>query len=164
MLAKQSWRIATKHESLVSKIYKGRYFKYSSFLKADTGSSPSWAWRSLLEGMKVIEKGLIWQIGNGGSVKIFEVLWIRNFRPISVYQQQNVSSDIIRVNQLLKENRTWDAELIQSIFNSDIAASILQTTINEEEHRITWANEKSGHYSVASGYQIAFFFFHSPID
>lgn len=41
MLAKQGWRFLSKHDSLVSRIYKARYFPNGNFLTANVGHSPS---------------------------------------------------------------------------------------------------------------------------
>ncbi|MED6163546.1 hypothetical protein PIB30_081035 [Stylosanthes scabra] len=58
----------------------------------------------------------------------------------------------------------WIVPLIQSIFNSDIATAIINTTIHEEEDSLTCYFEKFGKYSVASGYSIAYQFYHPPLQ
>ncbi|GAA0184711.1 hypothetical protein LIER_31999 [Lithospermum erythrorhizon] len=60
MLAKQGWLIVTKQASLLFRILKGLYFRRSSFTRAKLGANPSFGWRSLLEGHKVLLKGLRW--------------------------------------------------------------------------------------------------------
>ncbi|GAA0183747.1 hypothetical protein LIER_42458 [Lithospermum erythrorhizon] len=52
----QGWRIVTRQASLLYKILKGRYFHNSNFLNAKVGSNPSFGWRSLIEGRKVLKK------------------------------------------------------------------------------------------------------------
>jgi hypothetical protein len=44
MIAKQGWNIMTKPHSLVSKIFKARYFPKSSLFDAPLGHNPSYAW------------------------------------------------------------------------------------------------------------------------
>ncbi|GAA0157021.1 hypothetical protein LIER_38387 [Lithospermum erythrorhizon] len=63
LLARQGWRIVTRQASLLYKILKGRYFRNSNFLNAKVGSNPSFGWRSLIEGRKVLKKedgGIRW--------------------------------------------------------------------------------------------------------
>lgn len=54
MLGKQAWRIITNTTSLVSRIYKARYFPNYSFMEAKIGSNPSFVWRSIWEAKHVI--------------------------------------------------------------------------------------------------------------
>lgn len=47
LLAKQGWRLVTKPDSLVARIFKARYYPNSSFWEADLCDSPSFSWRSI---------------------------------------------------------------------------------------------------------------------
>jgi len=47
MVAKQWWKILSKPESLVTRVFKARYFPRSSFLVAKLGHNPSFVWRSI---------------------------------------------------------------------------------------------------------------------
>ncbi|GAA0158174.1 hypothetical protein LIER_15269 [Lithospermum erythrorhizon] len=76
MLAKQGWRVATQEASLLFKLLKGKYFRRSSFSHAKLGANPSYGWRSLLEGRKVLEKGARWRIGDGRSINFWTEPWI----------------------------------------------------------------------------------------
>ncbi len=70
LVAKQGWRIIQDPGSLVARLLKVRYFKHSSFLKANLGSKPSHIWRSILWGGEVLKKGYRWRIGNGKQINI----------------------------------------------------------------------------------------------
>ncbi|GAA0156809.1 hypothetical protein LIER_38347 [Lithospermum erythrorhizon] len=58
LLAKQGWRVVTRQASLLYKLLKGCNFRNKSFLNAKVGSNMSFGWRSMLEGRKVLRKGL----------------------------------------------------------------------------------------------------------
>ncbi|GAA0171038.1 hypothetical protein LIER_41068 [Lithospermum erythrorhizon] len=58
LLAKKGWRVATREASLLYKLLKGRYFRRLSFLHAKLGVNPSYEWRSLLEGCRVLQGGV----------------------------------------------------------------------------------------------------------
>jgi hypothetical protein len=36
----------------------------------------AYAWRSILQGVAAIKKGIIWRIGNGESISIWSAHWI----------------------------------------------------------------------------------------
>lgn len=48
LLGKQAWRLITQEQSLVSKIFKARYYPNGNFLTAKVGANPSFVWRSIL--------------------------------------------------------------------------------------------------------------------
>ena len=56
MLAKQAWRLLTRPDSLISRIYKARYFLFSDVLNAQLGYNPSYAWRSIYSSLEVIQE------------------------------------------------------------------------------------------------------------
>lgn len=68
LLGKQLWRMLTKKESLLARIYKSRYFVNSDPLNADLGSRPSYVWRSIHEAHELVKKGRRMLIGNGQHV------------------------------------------------------------------------------------------------
>lgn len=47
MLGKQGWRFLTNPESLVSRLYKDKYFEHSDFLNSTLGHNPSFIFRSI---------------------------------------------------------------------------------------------------------------------
>ena len=57
MLAKQGWRLILNPNSLVAQIYKARYHPHDDIFRAKLGSSPSYAWRSILNGLEVVKRG-----------------------------------------------------------------------------------------------------------
>ncbi|RYR46649.1 hypothetical protein Ahy_A07g032408 [Arachis hypogaea] len=59
----------------------------------------------------------------------------------------------VRVSELILPTRQWNQTKIRQFFSTDIAESILNTTIHEGEDSVTWMKEKNGGYSVASGYR-----------
>ena len=67
MLAKQDWRLLQNPHSLLGQVLRVKYFPDGTFLKARLGSRPSFAWRSILWGRKLLIIGLRWRIGDGTS-------------------------------------------------------------------------------------------------
>ena len=163
MLGKQCQRLLVKEQSLFYKVFKAKYFRYGSFLSAGVGNNPSWAWRSLLESRKVIEKGTKWQVGNGVQIEIKSNPWLFKSYPFTLPPNENSSNSFQMVKQLMRQDGTWNENLIRTNFSIETAEEILQTSIRHEEDKLIWMQE-NGSYSLNSGYSIAFEFFHPPID
>ena len=76
LLAKKSWKLVQKMDSLFYRIYKARYFPNSTFLDAEIGHNPSYVWHSLLSAREVLLAGSKWQAGNGDTIKILSHDWL----------------------------------------------------------------------------------------
>lgn len=54
MLGKEGWKLLIEPDSLVSCIFKARYFHTSSFLSTSLGHNPSYVWRSILNAIFIV--------------------------------------------------------------------------------------------------------------
>ncbi|KAG8498724.1 hypothetical protein CXB51_005090 [Gossypium anomalum] len=61
---------------LLTKELKARYFPLSDIFSAKVGSYPSFTWRSLYSVRELITDGLVWHIGNGNNVNIWNDPWL----------------------------------------------------------------------------------------
>ena len=72
MLSRQAWRLLTSPNTLCGQVLKAKYFPCSDILHCKPCSSISYAWRSILRGVELLKEGIIWRIGNGKIVRIWE--------------------------------------------------------------------------------------------
>ncbi|KAF7151290.1 hypothetical protein RHSIM_Rhsim02G0086600 [Rhododendron simsii] len=75
-LAKQGWRLINGPESLFQRLFKGKYFHYSTFWDASCPKSASWAWRSICAGRSTLRKGWRWCVGDGKAISIWHDPWL----------------------------------------------------------------------------------------
>uniref|UniRef100_A0A803Q977 Endonuclease/exonuclease/phosphatase domain-containing protein n=1 Tax=Cannabis sativa TaxID=3483 RepID=A0A803Q977_CANSA len=75
-LGKQGWRLLTKKDTLVERIYKARYYPNGSFLQAELGQNPSFIWHSIWEAQALVRNGARRSIGSGSSVSILLDPWL----------------------------------------------------------------------------------------
>jgi hypothetical protein len=61
----------------VAVILKEEYFPRSDFRLAQLGHNPSYAWRRIMQARKVLEKGLMWRVGNGANIRIKNDKWLQ---------------------------------------------------------------------------------------
>lgn len=59
-------------DSLCHRVFKARFFPDCSILDAKESTTGSFAWKSILNARDVIQKGMVWRIGNGQNVRIKE--------------------------------------------------------------------------------------------
>lgn len=95
LLAKKVWRQLIHPNSLVARIFKSKYFLSGNLLQLKAGPNSSFAWRSLLWGIKLVVRGVRWRVGNGYSIKVFNDTWIlrpRSFRQsLSMMKLRSIS-------------------------------------------------------------------------
>lgn len=112
MLAKQGWRLITNPTSLVSKIYKARYFVNNSFIDAQIGNNPNNIWRSIWEGKDVVAAGMRWRVGSGEEIDIVGQPWLMDS------QNPYITSDsvVLRQNKvcslMVTGHRSWDEDVL----------------------------------------------------
>ena len=55
MLGKQGWKFQVDNTSLVSRLFKARYFDQCDFLRSRLGANPSYVWRSIFSAKMVVK-------------------------------------------------------------------------------------------------------------
>ncbi|XP_058784794.1 uncharacterized protein LOC131659630 [Vicia villosa] len=157
MVAKQGWNFLGKPNSLVSRIFKARYFPHSSYIDSKVGNNPSFVWRSLWKAKEVLKIGSRWSIGDGRSIKVMHDPWLREKGSRWVGGPQNQDAHELYVKDLFLPNvKQWDVGKVTNLFDHVGAESILKVPLVEEvkEDRLVWQEEQNGEYSVKSGYRI----------
>lgn len=155
LLAKQIWRIIDDPESLVAKVLKACYFKHNDIMEATLGSNSSYIWRSMLWSKDILNEGLCWKMGNGGSINSRRDLWIPE-RPFG-----RITSNVSQVNDmkgcdLMQYPSSWDREKHNYLFLSYEVEAILKISLSgmSEPDVRYWRFDKKGSYFVKSGYGI----------
>lgn len=72
ILAKQGWRILQNEISLLSRIFKAKYFPNVSFFDAPLDHYPLYVWRGIWKATCWLQKGCLYRIGDRSRVKIWK--------------------------------------------------------------------------------------------
>jgi hypothetical protein len=72
LLAKQVWHMVTKPDSLCSRVLRARYFAEGGFWNARCPKRSSYTWRSILHGRDLLREGVVWRVGNGGHIDVWD--------------------------------------------------------------------------------------------
>ncbi|KAK6121388.1 hypothetical protein DH2020_044870 [Rehmannia glutinosa] len=155
LLAKQAWRLIKHNESLVSRVLRAKYHPNDPFIQAQLGRCPSYIWRSVLWGRELLKQGIRWRIGNGRSTHAFNEPWLP--RPLTFKPITPPPNDTNTCVADLISNHSWDISAINNIFWPCDREEILKIPLGREnsEDTLIWHYEKSGIYSVRSGYRVA---------
>lgn len=130
---------------------KERYYRHQSVLKAGVGSNPSYIWRLLQWSKGLLETGLLWRVGDGKSIQIFEDHWIPTMQE-KISKPDFPRANVSTVNSLIKDGEC-DVELITSNFNPYVAGKFIKISllVLRMSDSLFWRFEAKGQYKVRDG-------------
>ena len=143
MLARQAWRLIQNPASLCAQVLSARYYSDGSVLQARPRSGISYTWRSILKGVDLLKKGIIWRVGSGSNINIWSDPWIPRGSTRRVITQRG-GNVVTKVNDLIDPTtNNWDEDLVRQTFLPEDANIILQIPIHtHEDDFIAWHYDK----------------------
>ncbi|XP_019151891.1 PREDICTED: uncharacterized protein LOC109148613 [Ipomoea nil] len=153
MLGKQAWRLLTKPESLVSKVYKARYYPKGTFYDACVGNNPSFCW--LMAAHDMVCRGIRRRIGNGNTTLIWDHPWLQDQHEPKIHTEKPVHLNGATVKGLMDpETQTWDPDILTYIFDPIDIPRILKIPISSDyDDMWYWYGDQGGNYTVKNGYR-----------
>lgn len=83
LLGKQGWRFLSNPDTLVSRVFKAKYYPKGEFFEAKLGHNPSFIWRSIWKSHALLKDGFRWKVGSRDSIRVWKDPWLcddLNFR------------------------------------------------------------------------------------
>ncbi|XP_043689330.1 uncharacterized protein LOC122640247 [Telopea speciosissima] len=123
--------------------------------KAKVGNRPSWGWRSILVGREVLLEGLVWKIGDGSSINIWEDRWIPSLPNFKLQSSKPSDCSLSVVGDLIEPiSQTWRSDLLNLILQPAEVKAISQIPLSlfVGEDKQCWATSKNGYFSVKLAY------------
>uniref|UniRef100_A0A0A9C7D5 Reverse transcriptase zinc-binding domain-containing protein n=1 Tax=Arundo donax TaxID=35708 RepID=A0A0A9C7D5_ARUDO len=130
LLAKQGWRLLTNPNSLCSRVLKGRYFPDQDFMAARIPRRASATWRAIAAGKEALKVGIIYRIGNGERVSIWDDNWIPGSWRLKPMRSLTDHS-LRRVSELIDHGR-WNENIIKETFLAPDAEAILNIPLRTD--------------------------------
>jgi hypothetical protein len=155
MLARQAWRLLQWPDSLCARLLQAKYFPSGNMMTAKEGPGISYTWRSLLRGLRALEKGIIWRVGDGEQIRIWDDPWI----PAGTTRRPRTprgATLLTKVAELIDPiTNSWDEELVKDIFWEEDVMNILAIPLRpDREDFIAWHFDSKGVFSVKSSYYV----------
>ncbi|KAK2664585.1 hypothetical protein Ddye_003159 [Dipteronia dyeriana] len=155
LLAKQGWRLVVNPHSLAARVLKSKYHPGTPFTSAVKGKGDSLVWNSLIWGRGILEGGTRWCIGHGLMVEIYNDRWIPRPTTFRISSPQ-VLGERATVSSIISPSGGWNVPLIHASFLKDDVDTILSmpTSSSLMDDSLFWHFNRSGVYSVRSGYKV----------
>ena len=133
----------------------GKYGTGKSLVDIRAGPNCSWGWRSILWGRDLLSKGLVWNVENSKTIKIFKDQWIPEMdNPLVLHPSANCFSDF-RVSHFINDStKSWRIPLLKCFYPDNVISRI--TSIHNPSFdladRLVWKHTKDGNFTVKSGF------------
>jgi hypothetical protein len=157
LLAKQCWRLLKFPDSLLARVMRAKSYPGADFMGSDLGKRPSFAWRSIWHARSLLEEGLLWRVGNGEKIKIWEDRWIPTSSTHKIQDLVRLLSREAKVAEIINGNTNWwNIPLKEQIFPHETVEKICSLPVcpRSQEDRLVWARTKLGTFSVHSAYHL----------
>jgi hypothetical protein len=155
MLARQGWRLLQDLDSLCGRVLRAKYFPNGNILEAKASPGILYTWRSILKGVSLLKEGLIWRVGDGTNIKVWQDPWIPvgdTRKPRSLRGRSPVS---LVADLLDPSTGDWDADIVRSLFQPEDVKAILSISIRDGmEDNLAWHFDPKGLFSVKSAYKV----------
>jgi hypothetical protein len=136
-------------------VLRVEYYPDGELLKSEEKPDISYSWRSIVRGLKAIRQGMIWWVGDGTTINIWEDPWL----PRGVTRRPCTpkgATILTKVSDLIDPyTGTWDKKLVHVIFWEEDVNLILAIPIKHgEDDTPAWHYDNKGIFSVKSAYHV----------
>ena len=140
LLAKKTWRLLHDKNSLFYWVFKVKFFPNNLVMEASSPSSASYAWKTILRGRKVIQRGASWRVGDGKSINIWEDRWLpRKHFPKVLSSRSNILPSTKVCSLIHEDQKCWRIDLLELAmlsFEATMIKSIHLRNTEQPDERI----------------------------
>jgi hypothetical protein len=122
-------------------------------LQEPLGNNPSYAWQSILQARRVLERGLIWGVGDGESIWVWGDRWLRGTTSLKVQTSILERDPDIKVCDLIDcVLGWWKVGMIRDLFLSADSEAICNLALSplRNPDKLIWLGTSNGCFSIHS--------------
>lgn len=152
-MPKQAWRLLHQPNSLVSQIFKAKYYNSIEILHSSIGYKPFDTWKSIHSSLSLLKTGLIWRVSDGQRIKIWKDKWIPNKLPVYCSPKVHILEKNSTVSVLTDHSsRWWNVSLVKEIFSPTEATHILSLLVSvlHQLDKLVWNCTSLGVFFVSA--------------
>ena len=155
MLAKQVWKLQTEQTSLLYKVYNTKYFPTSWVFEAKSKKG-SFTWQSILKARHVIEKAMLWRVGDGSKIRVFHDNWIPECFPTKAPHTQDIEDDLNVCSLIDQTTNEWNEQMIDQKIAPFMAHRIKAIPLcrTAQGDYLVCPRTRDDSYSVKMGFQL----------
>ncbi|XP_043700381.1 uncharacterized protein LOC122651120 [Telopea speciosissima] len=159
LLSQAGKEVLIKAVVTTSPSYHMSHFKLPHGLLDDiskAGGRPSWVWRSILHGRQLLSSGLLWIVGNGLAIHIWDDPWIPALEGFRLHLPRPPECPFQWVSDIIDSHAKWDVAKLRAFFLPFEIECILQIPISSEgcDDQLCWGPAPNGIFSVKSAYRV----------
>jgi hypothetical protein len=157
LLAKQGRRLLKRPDTLVGTIFREKYYPNGSFLDSNLGWKPSYTWQSIWVAKSLPHGGLVWRVGNGASIQIWEDRWRPTPGSHKVQSPVNTFAWDAKVEELIDHDTNWwNLELLHNVFIEEEAKVIYSIIVcfQQRNDQLVWAGTRHIDFTVHSAFHM----------
>ncbi|KAM6587352.1 hypothetical protein CsatA_009957 [Cannabis sativa] len=139
LLGKLYWCLLVNTDSLVSRLYKAKYYATGNLFSAVLGDNPSFIWRSILEAKDLIHACAQRTIANGQNVSILNDPWLpHNSNNYVVSRHPTlVNKSVSYLFQV--GTHAWDEDVVRDLFVAHDHDLILSIQLSDSAANDGWS-------------------------
>ncbi|KAK9984665.1 hypothetical protein SO802_034190 [Lithocarpus litseifolius] len=137
-------------------VFSAKYFPSGSIFDAKIAKG-SYAWQSILKTRTVVEKGMMWRIGDGNRIRVFYDNWIPSVFPLKATARTQELIDNSMISSLIDtDTGEWIEQMIDHLISPFSAQRIKAIPLckTRQEDCIVWPRSRDGNYTVKTSYQL----------
>ena len=126
LLSKLGWNLLTEENKLWISLVKAKYLKNSNFFDYHLKNGVSFSWKSIVTAREVLRKGVLFNLGDGKSIKPWKDPWIPWLEGgVPVLKQGQEINDVRKVSDLkLVDGNEWNLDLLNDLCEPDSVEAI----------------------------------------
>jgi hypothetical protein len=117
-------------DSLCAKVLRAKYIHKGNLLDIVSAGEASQTWRAIEYGLELLNKAMLWRVGDGSTIRIWRDNWIP--RPYSMKPVGSIRTCRLRcVSHLIdQQSNTWDKAKVRRFFHQCDVEEILKIKLS----------------------------------